>query len=528
MKAPLGVPMRTSAVTMVLHGMTAGPAGIGKRPYFGERMIGPIRMPPSAAGANDPRPVQPARDIERLEQLLPRRSPPQPSPQTIDALRSVAAMRGAYARMRALGTTTSATGPPIEGPTAPLPVRVSLAKADHVRTASRTIIGSIVEPTPGASATARDAEAEGSPRTDPRVVVLVPAHNEEDSIVECVHSLLDQTRPFDKIVIVSDRSTDRTVRRASLFAQYHPNLIVMETVDNEHRKCGALNQAYERYAEQADLVVTVDADTVLEPHAVEHWINEFEISWVLAGSQAKFTMWPGGSFLARLQKAEYALGIDDALRRGKAPILAGASSCYRVTALEQVVEADERPGPWSYLSAVEDFELTYQLLRLGWKCRISPSIRAYTDAMESVRALRGQRLKWQAGTVTDLLRFGVNRFTIRFWAQQFAGLFFFFVNVSWPMLFLAVWLTGGSLRFSPIWLIIPAIGIAYAIRQVVRLPNRDRKDILIGVLLIPGEIYAVVRMWWLFTAWTDVLYTRFTHATRDRWAVQYAAEREPS
>ena len=68
-------------------------------------------------------------------------------------------------------------------------------------------------------------------------------------------------------------------------------------------------------------------------------------------------------------------------------------------------------GPWSYASDVEDFELTYRLRRLGHACKVSYTVRAYTDAMVTVRALWAQRMKWQGGTVEDLLRIGVNRLT---------------------------------------------------------------------------------------------------------------------
>ena len=42
-----------------------------------------------------------------------------------------------------------------------------------------------------------------------RVTVLIAGHNEEDSIERCVQSLLEQSRPPDEIVVVSDGSTDR-------------------------------------------------------------------------------------------------------------------------------------------------------------------------------------------------------------------------------------------------------------------------------------------------------------------------------
>ena len=44
-----------------------------------------------------------------------------------------------------------------------------------------------------------------------KVVVVVPAHNEQESIARTIKALLGQTRQPDRIVVVADNCTDRTV-----------------------------------------------------------------------------------------------------------------------------------------------------------------------------------------------------------------------------------------------------------------------------------------------------------------------------
>ena len=51
---------------------------------------------------------------------------------------------------------------------------------------------------------------EGPPRPAPRVSVLVAAKDEEANIGDCVRSLLDQDYPDYEIIIINDRSADRT------------------------------------------------------------------------------------------------------------------------------------------------------------------------------------------------------------------------------------------------------------------------------------------------------------------------------
>ncbi len=51
---------------------------------------------------------------------------------------------------------------------------------------------------------------DGPPRSAPRVSVLVAAKDEEANIADCVRSLLDQDYPDYEVIIINDRSTDRT------------------------------------------------------------------------------------------------------------------------------------------------------------------------------------------------------------------------------------------------------------------------------------------------------------------------------
>ena len=72
------------------------------------------------------------------------------------------------------------------------------------------------------------------------LVALLPAHDEEASLGAALDSLRSQTRPPDRIVVVADNCTDRTVEIAR-----ERGVEVYETVDNAHKKAGALNQVLE-------------------------------------------------------------------------------------------------------------------------------------------------------------------------------------------------------------------------------------------------------------------------------------------
>src|ERR1700760_3348425 len=52
-----------------------------------------------------------------------------------------------------------------------------------------------------------------------KVVAVVPAHNEEQCIAATIKALLGQTRAPDRIVVVADNCTDRTVQIAQSFGR---------------------------------------------------------------------------------------------------------------------------------------------------------------------------------------------------------------------------------------------------------------------------------------------------------------------
>jgi cellulose synthase/poly-beta-1,6-N-acetylglucosamine synthase-like glycosyltransferase len=359
------------------------------------------------------------------------------------------------------------------------------------------------------------------------VVVLIAAHNEQRSIMQTLRALKAQRRKADRIVVAADNCTDKTVQRALSVK----GVTVFETKDNHERKSGALNQAWRRFAKDADLVVCIDADTVLEPSALGDWEDEFRANPLLGGCSAKFTMLvtAGMSFserlLVRLQRAEFSRWTDLALRRGReTTVLAGTACCLNNAALREVMARTGRNGPWTSTSMVEDFELTYRMRELGWQTKVSATVRAYTDAMTNLRSLWAQRMKWQTGTVEDMVRFGINKRTRFDWWLQAKGVFAIVVRFVWLLLLIGTALIG-QLEWHPVWFVAPVIFAANDVKQALRIPKRQPADILVAALLVPQELLAWMRAGWFLAAWVKVLGRRFLRVSyRDGWARQEQAE----
>jgi poly-beta-1,6-N-acetyl-D-glucosamine synthase len=341
------------------------------------------------------------------------------------------------------------------------------------------------------------------------IVALIPAHNEADFIADTVRNLLEQTSPPDRVLVVSDNSTDRT---ASLARQAGAE--VMESVNNQHKKAGALNQALASLLAQLDdedFVFIQDADT----RPVPHWL-ETASTWAAAHPGAvisgRYASPPTGRSLLRiLQENEFARDGRALSRRGnETRIVVGTSALLPVSTLRAVIRArleGRLPGPsvgdvYSTASITEDYELTLALKTLGFETLSPPECDAVTDVMPTVAALWRQRIRWQRGAFTDLHTYGLNRVTAWYYAAQAMWCFWMLTVVVIALQVSLVVATTGTFSPSPVWLGTLPLFMAHRILSVRR---TGTKGMLVAAALIPETAYDFFRYGvWLNSAWKAI------------------------
>jgi glycosyltransferase involved in cell wall biosynthesis len=117
-------------------------------------------------------------------------------------------------------------------------------------------------------------EAEGQA---PKVSIVVPARNEERKIEPAIVSMLSQRYPRLEVVVVDDRSTDRTGAILDGLVEREPRL---EAVHLRELPSGWLgkNHALQRGAERAtgDWLLFADADVTMAPDAVSRAVRYAE------------------------------------------------------------------------------------------------------------------------------------------------------------------------------------------------------------------------------------------------------------
>jgi len=103
-------------------------------------------------------------------------------------------------------------------------------------------------------------------KTFPRISVLVPARNEEDTIGPCISSLLAQDYPDFQVIVLNDNSSDRTAAILSKLGQCDNRLMIINGQPlppdwlGKHWAC---HQLYKMA--NGELLMFTDADTVHTP-----------------------------------------------------------------------------------------------------------------------------------------------------------------------------------------------------------------------------------------------------------------------
>lgn len=140
----------------------------------------------------------------------------------------------------------------------------------------------------------------------PSVSIVIPAYNEEDTIRSCVLAALAQTVPALEIIVVDNRSTDRTAEIVRQLQAVNPDapLVYLRQFDEQGlvptRNLG-LDTA------KGDVLGRIDADSVLEPTWVEEVQKAFADDTVAAAT--------GPVLYYDMPLRRFGLKADDTLRR---------------------------------------------------------------------------------------------------------------------------------------------------------------------------------------------------------------------
>ncbi len=225
-----------------------------------------------------------------------------------------------------------------------------------------------------------------------RLLVLVPAHDEEALIGRCVASLRAQDYPPElvEVVVVADNCSDRTagIARAAGCS------VLERDAPDERGKGRALRWAMDRVLRErpgVDAVVVVDADSVADPGLLSGL--EAHLAAGAAAVQGEYLVLGEGDGRAELRAAAFRL-FHVTRFAGRAAL--GMPCALVGNGMLLSRELLER-HPWSAFTSAEDLEFSMDLRLAGIRPAFAASARVQAPAAARGSAGRTQRARWEGG-----------------------------------------------------------------------------------------------------------------------------------
>jgi len=252
------------------------------------------------------------------------------------------------------------------------------------------------------------------PPDPPRLLFLVPAHDEELLIAACVRSLRSLRYPTDRVTIavIADNCRDRTAALARA-----GGALCLEREDRLHPgKPQAIVWALDRLPwREHDAVVVVDADSEVDPFFAAE-LARYSPLRSLAAQGYHMVLNPGDSSLTRLgallSAASHLVAYPVKQRGGLNTPLLGNGMAIGTAVLAKY--------GWPALTICEDWEMYAALTVEGVRIDGVPTARVASQEAHTLAQSASQRRRWTAGKLTVLTRYSraLVRSTKIGWAQR--------------------------------------------------------------------------------------------------------------
>ncbi len=234
----------------------------------------------------------------------------------------------------------------------------------------------------------------------PFVSILVPAHNEEGVISNTVENILNIDYPNFEVIVIDDRSTDKTADVIKNLAEKYERVIAMvRNADAFPGKSAVLNDAMN--VAKGDAVLVFDADATVEPDFLNKLIPNLEPADVGAVQARKIIRNKDVNLLTRCQNNEYTM--DTQLQVGRDAIkgaveLRGNGELIKREALEDI-------GGWNNETITDDLDMSTRLHIKGWDIRFCAEACVYEEGIVYLFPLFRQRRRWLEGTIRRYLEY---------------------------------------------------------------------------------------------------------------------------
>jgi poly-beta-1,6-N-acetyl-D-glucosamine synthase len=251
----------------------------------------------------------------------------------------------------------------------------------------------------------------------PTVSIVIPALNEEKTIISTINAIRKLKYPnIKEIIVIDDGSTDHTGELARSMG------VKVLRKENQGQKSYPLNFVLKKI--KGEIMACVDADSYPAPDSLMRAIQYFKDDDVASVTTSVYVKNPK-TLIERLQNIEYTLivwsrkllEVIDSIY-----VTPGAMSLYRTDVIKKL-------GGFDNKNLTEDIEIAWRLLHNGYKIKMSLESEVYTGIPRKLKEWWQQRLRWNIGglqtTLNYLPKFTKKKTMLNFVVPFFTFSFFF-------------------------------------------------------------------------------------------------------
>ncbi|MDD2444739.1 MAG: glycosyltransferase family 2 protein [Candidatus Nanoarchaeia archaeon] len=242
-----------------------------------------------------------------------------------------------------------------------------------------------------------------SPKTENKrdLTIVIPCYNEQESVGQTIECFLKSDYPYlKKIIIVDDCSKDKSYEVIKKYEQKYPDLILaLQTPKNTGKAAGSKN--YGLNFVKTELVGFSDSDSMPKKDAITKMIGFFDDQSV-GGVTSRVLVKDKTNFLESLQSIEYKviaftrklMGFIDSIY-----VTTGPLSIYRT----KIIKDDL--GGFDENNLTEDIELTWHVVKSGWRVEMSMNSLVYTYVPKTMKVWFKQRIRWNVGGMQTVKKY---------------------------------------------------------------------------------------------------------------------------
>jgi poly-beta-1,6-N-acetyl-D-glucosamine synthase len=232
------------------------------------------------------------------------------------------------------------------------------------------------------------------------VSILVPAHNESDTLREAITAISNINYPNFEVVLIDDKSADDTLNIMYALKKQYQNQFNIKVVpiDVNQGKANAMNRGFE--VAEGQYIIGMDSDSLLAPDSVTKLVRTLKSNSNLGAVAGKPVVRNRTTILGRLQLLEY-IGVIDIIKKaqaflyGRINTVSGVIVGFRREALLDV-------GGWHTDVITEDIDITWRMYRNGWRVDYQPNAICWILVPEKTGNLIKQRRRWSRGGIEVL------------------------------------------------------------------------------------------------------------------------------